>query len=92
MLCQGDKLMLLVEEDSLKAEDCLELLAEFIITGNISHLFSTDEQMQILNSIRSHVTQAKQTYTRQVAWDYFLRFGAAMKIFRIVCCFDFRNK
>ena len=54
-------------------EDFLVFLTEFITSGNISHLFTYEEQTTIINSIRTEVTQAGLVYTRDVAWEFFLR-------------------
>ena len=48
-------------------------LTEFIVSGAISHLFSQEEMTTIINSIRTEVTQAGLTYTRDVAWEFFLK-------------------
>ena len=55
-------------------EDFLVYLTEFIVSGSISHLFSLEEQTTIINSVRTEVTQAGLTYTRDVAWEFFLRY------------------
>jgi len=68
------KVMILLEEDELKEEDCLMYLSEFLVTGSISHLFSFDEQTAVVNSIRSSVTQASLGNTRKSVWTYFLEF------------------
>lgn len=40
--------------------------------GTISHLFMPDEQTTIANSVRSDVTAAGLTYSKDVAWNFFL--------------------
>ena len=71
---QGEKVLFMVEDDELIEEDYLVFLSEFIVSGSISHLFTQEEQTTIINSIRTEVTQAGLTYTRDVAWDFFLRY------------------
>ncbi len=71
--CQGRKIVFLLEESELADEDFLVYLSEVIVSGSISHLFSQEQQMTIINSVRTEVTQAGLVYTHQVAWDFFLR-------------------
>ncbi|KAK2150977.1 hypothetical protein LSH36_380g01074 [Paralvinella palmiformis] len=70
---KGEKVLFLLEDDELSEEDFLVFLSEFIVSGSISHLFSQEEQTTIINSIRTEVTQAGLSYTRDVAWEFFLR-------------------
>ena len=72
-LPQGEKILFLLEEDELVEEDFLVYLTEFIVNGSIGHLFSYEESTTIINSIRTEVTQAGLTYTRDVAWEFFLK-------------------
>lgn len=72
-LSQGEQLIFLLEEEELQEEDFLVSLTEFIVSGDITHLFSQEEMTTIINSIRTEVTQAGLTYTREVAWEFFLR-------------------
>eukprot|EP00105_Crassostrea_gigas_P044993 XP_019929141.1 PREDICTED: dynein beta chain, ciliary isoform X4 [Crassostrea gigas] len=70
---RGEKILLLLHEEELLEEDFIVFLQEFIMGGSISHLFTYEEQTTIINSIRTEVTQAGLTYTRDVAWNFFLR-------------------
>ncbi|XP_056010102.1 uncharacterized protein LOC125667097 [Ostrea edulis] len=70
---RGEKILLLLHEEELLEEDFIVFLQEFITGGSISHLFAYEEQTTIINSIRTEVTQAGLTYTRDVAWNFFLR-------------------
>ena len=72
-MLQGERVLFVVEEEDLVDEDFLIYLTEFIVSGFITPLFSYEEQTTIINSIRTEVTQAGLTYTRQVAWQFFLR-------------------
>ena len=63
----------MLEEEELLDEDYLVYLTDFILSGSITHLFTYEEQTTIINSIRTEVTQAGLTYTRDVAWDFFLK-------------------
>ncbi|XP_071095883.1 uncharacterized protein [Haliotis cracherodii] len=70
---KGENILLLLHEEELLDEDFIVFLIEFIVSGSITHLFSYEEQTTIINSIRTEVTQAGLTYTRDVAWNFFLR-------------------
>jgi len=72
---------LLLHEEELMEEDFLVFLIEFIVSGSISHLFTYEEQTTIINSIRTEVTLAGLTYTRDTAWNFFL--GIVRNNFRI---------
>ena len=71
---QGEKILFLLEEDELLDEDFIVYLSEFIVGADITHLFTSEEMTTIINSIRTEVTQAGLTYTREVAWDFFLKY------------------
>ena len=77
---------MLLHEEELLEEDFIVFLQEFIMGGSISHLFTYEEQTTIINSIRTEVTQAGLTYTRDVAWNFFLRW-AAMLFIQTVCLY-----
>ncbi|KAK6172547.1 hypothetical protein SNE40_016179 [Patella caerulea] len=78
---KGEKILLLLHEEELVDEDFLVFLTEFIVSGSIMHLFSYEEQTTIINSIRTEVTQAGLAYTRDVAWNFFLK--TVRKNFRV---------
>ena len=64
---------MLLEEEEVLDEDMFVYLAEFLLTGSISSLYTFEEQTTIVNSIRTEVTQAGLSYTREIAWNYFLK-------------------
>ncbi|XP_033641711.1 dynein beta chain, flagellar outer arm-like [Asterias rubens] len=70
---KGEKILLLLTDEELLNEDFLVYVGEFVVTGAITHLFSAEEQTSIINSIRTEVTAAGLTYTRETAWDFFLK-------------------
>ena len=71
---QGEKILFILEEDELLDEDFIVYLTEFIVSADITALFTSEEMTTIINSIRTEVTQAGLTYTREVAWDFFLKY------------------
>ncbi|XP_078672103.1 uncharacterized protein LOC144911712 isoform X1 [Branchiostoma floridae x Branchiostoma belcheri] len=82
---KGEKLLCILTEDELLEEEFLVPITDFVVTGVTSRLFTPEEQTAIVNSIRTEVTQAGLTYTREIAWDFFLR--TATKNFRICLIF-----
>jgi dynein heavy chain, axonemal len=69
---QGKKLVFLLQEEELMNDDVLVYLAEFIQSGFVWNLFSSEQQITIINSVRSEVTQAGLAYTKETAWKFFL--------------------
>lgn len=65
--------MLLLPESDLTDEDFLFHVSEFLVSSSISHLFTEEEQTSVINAVRTEVTQAGLAYTRDVAWDFFLK-------------------
>uniref|UniRef100_A0A1I8GZ79 AAA_8 domain-containing protein n=1 Tax=Macrostomum lignano TaxID=282301 RepID=A0A1I8GZ79_9PLAT len=70
---KNEKLMFLLRDHEILEDSLFVYLSEFIIHGNINHLFSPEEQTKIVNSVRTDVAQAGLTYNREVAWEFFLR-------------------
>ncbi|XP_066025345.1 uncharacterized protein [Pocillopora verrucosa] len=70
---KGEHLMLLLPESDLTDEDFLVHVSEFLVSSSISHLFTEEEQTSVINAVRTEVTQAGLAYTRDVAWDFFLK-------------------
>ena len=70
---QGEHLLLLLPESDIISEEFLIYVSEFLVSSSISHLFSEEEQTLIINAVRTEVTQAGLAYTRDVAWDFFLK-------------------
>jgi dynein heavy chain len=70
---QGEHLLLLLPESDILMEDFLVYVSEFLVSCSISHLFTEEEQTSVINAVRTEVTQAGLTYTKDVAWDFFLK-------------------
>ena len=73
IIFQGEKLLFVLDEGDLISPDFIVFLSEFISSDAISHLFSQEQVTTIVNSIRTDVTQAGLTYSRNVAWQFFLK-------------------
>lgn len=65
--------MLLLGECDIVNEDMVVYISEFLVSSSIAHLFSEEERISAINSVRSDVTQAGLTYTKDVAWSFFLK-------------------
>lgn len=70
---KGEHLMLLLPESDLAEENFLVHVSEFLVSSSISHLFAEEEQTSVINAVRTEVTQAGLAYTRDVAWNFFLK-------------------
>eukprot|EP01135_Chromosphaera_perkinsii_P000864 Nk52_evm27s152 gene=Nk52_evmTU27s152 len=65
-------------------EKFMVYLNDYLSSGYIGSLFSSEERNNINNSIRSEVKQAGLLYSREVAWNYFIQ--KVKRNFRIVIC------
>eukprot|EP00795_Rhopilema_esculentum_P016198 gene16198-7569_t len=70
---KGEKLLFVLNEMELFDEDFLVYVTEFLVSNSISHLFNDEEQTSITNAIRTEVTQAGLNYTKETAWNFFLK-------------------
>ncbi len=73
VLLQGEKLVLLLQEDDIADADYVVMCGEFVTGADFSHMFAHEDQTTIINSIRTEVTQSGLVYSRKVAWNYFVR-------------------
>lgn len=62
-------------------EDFLVYVTEFLVSNSISHLFNEEEHMSITNAIRTDVTQAGLSYTKETAWNFFLKLVQRYRLF-----------
>jgi len=70
---KGEKVMLCLTEEELVHEEFLAYITEFMISEEVTHLFSIEEETTILNSIRTQVVQAGLVYTKETAWEVFIK-------------------
>ena len=66
--------MLCLTEDDLKNKEFLVYVTEFVISEEIMHLFTMEEETTILNSIRTQVIQAGLVYSKETAWELFVKY------------------
>jgi dynein heavy chain len=65
--------MLCLTEEEMKNKEFLVYVTEFVISEEIMHLFTIEEETTILNSIRTQVIQAGLTYSKETAWELFVK-------------------
>ena len=66
--------MILITEEDFQHLDLIINITNLINTEDISSLFSLQEETTVINSVRTQVQQAGLTYSKAVAWDFFLRY------------------
>ncbi|KAG8587471.1 hypothetical protein GDO81_005673 [Engystomops pustulosus] len=69
---QGQKTILLLTEEQID-HTALVYLTEFVVFGSVSHLFTLEQQATLTNAMRSEVTNAGLTYSKENAWNLFLQ-------------------
>ena len=70
---RGEKIMIFLSEEEMAHTDFLTYITEFLVTEEVMHLFTIEEETNILNSIRTQVLQSGQVYTRETAWEFFVK-------------------
>ncbi|XP_018102433.1 dynein beta chain, flagellar outer arm [Xenopus laevis] len=69
---KGQKIMILLAEEEID-DTTLVQITEFIVFGSVSHLFTSEQQATIANAMRSEVTSAGLTYSKERSWGLFLQ-------------------
>ncbi len=70
---KGEKVMICLTEEEMANKEFLTYITEFLITEEVMHLFTIEEETTILNSIRTQVVQSGYVYTRETAWEFFVK-------------------
>ncbi|CAF1148393.1 unnamed protein product [Adineta ricciae] len=70
---RNEKIVILISEDDFQHLDLIINITNLINTEDISSLFSLQEETTVINSVRTQIQQAGLTYSKAVAWDFFLR-------------------
>ena len=65
--------MLCLTEEEMIQTDFVAYMTEFLILEEVMHLFTIEEETTILNSIRTQVVQSGFVYTRETAWEFFIK-------------------
>ncbi|XP_068122143.1 uncharacterized protein [Hyperolius riggenbachi] len=69
---KGQRTMLLFTEEDIDSTS-LVYITESVVFGSVSHLFTLEQQATIANAMRSEVTNAGLTYSKENAWTLFLQ-------------------
>jgi hypothetical protein len=66
-------MMLCLTEEEMDYKEFLAYITEFTISEEVMHLFTIEEETTILNSIRTQVVQAGLVYSKETAWEFFIK-------------------
>ncbi|XP_069470025.1 uncharacterized protein [Ambystoma mexicanum] len=69
---KGQRTIFLLTEDEAD-ETALVYMSDFVVSGSVSYLFTSEQQATIANAMRSEVTSAGLTYSKESAWNFFLQ-------------------
>ena len=67
-------MLLLITEEEFQYVELIIHITNLLNTEEMSSLFSLEEETSVLNSVRSQVQQAGLSFSRSVAWEFFLRY------------------
>ena len=67
-------MLIVLTEEEMMHREFLMYVTEFIVSEEIMHLFSIEEETNILNSIRTQVIQAGLNYSKETAWEFFMKY------------------
>ena len=70
---RNERLVLLLTDKQLFHESFLTCVYEFVKGHAISALFSKEEQARIINGVRGDLTQSGSTFSKEKAWNFFLK-------------------
>ncbi|CAF5003340.1 unnamed protein product, partial [Rotaria sp. Silwood1] len=70
---RNEKIILLIREEEFEHIELIIHVTNLLNTEEMSSLFSLEEETSVLNSVRTQVQQAGLSFSRAVAWDFFLR-------------------
>ena len=65
--------MLCLSEEEMMHKEFLAYITEFLISEEVMHLFTIEEETTILNSIRTQVIQSGLNYSKETAWELFVK-------------------
>nr|XP_014352875.1 PREDICTED: dynein beta chain, flagellar outer arm-like [Latimeria chalumnae] len=77
----GQRVLFLLTEDDIN-EAVLVYMSDLVVSGTVSHLFTAEQQASITNAIRNEVTSEGLTYTKDAAWQFFLK--SVQQNFRLI--------
>lgn len=74
ILFKNEKIILLITEEEFQHIELIIHVTNLLNTEEMSSLFSLEEETSVLNSVRTQVQQAGLSFSRAVAWEFFLRY------------------
>lgn len=80
--------MLCLTEEEMIHKEFLAYITEFLISEEVMHLFTIEEETTILNSIRTQVVQSGLVYSRDTAWEFFVKYAILYLILKISILFS----
>ncbi|KAK6473374.1 dynein beta chain [Huso huso] len=69
---QGQRVLLVLSEEHMEMFSLL-YISDLVVLGSITPMFTSEQQTSIVNELRSEITNEGITFTKEAAWDYFLR-------------------
>jgi hypothetical protein len=66
-------MILLITEEEFEHLELIIQVTNLLNTEEMSSLFSLEEETSVLNSVRTKVQEADDSFSRPVAWEFFLR-------------------
>jgi dynein heavy chain len=70
---KNEKVMICLTEGEMQHKEFLSYMTEFLISEEVQHLFTLEEETTILNSIRTQVVQSGVNYTKENGWEFFIK-------------------
>lgn len=70
---KNERMVLLLSDKQLFHESFLTCAYEFVKGHAIAALFSKEEQAKIINGVRGDLTQSGSAFSKENAWNFFLK-------------------
>ncbi|MGH0150313.1 UNVERIFIED_CONTAM: hypothetical protein FKN15_050185 [Acipenser sinensis] len=69
---KGQRVLLVLSEEHMEMFSLL-YISDLVVSRSVTPLFTSEQQTSIVNELRSEMTNEGITFTKEAAWDYFLR-------------------
>lgn len=73
-------MLLLITEEEFQSNELIIHMTNLLNTEEMSSLFSLEEETSVLNSVRTQVQQAGLSFSKTVAWEFFLRYVHSLSL------------
>jgi hypothetical protein len=80
--------MLFLTEEEMAHKEFVAYINEFLISEEVQHLFTLEEETNILNSIRTQVVQSGLNYSKETAWEFFFKYIYTEVVFFLTKRYD----